>query len=49
MDNSIYSDVNFRPSRYALDLVFLPNIIVDKRIEMIDINSFITLVGIIKK
>ena len=42
-------DVNFIPSRYALDLVFLPKIIDDIRIEMIGIKSFIILVGIVKK
>ena len=45
MDNNMYRDVNFNPSRYALDLVFFPNIIDDIRIEIIGINSFITFVG----
>lgn len=44
-----YIDVNFKPSRYAFDLVLLPKIIVDVRIEMIGINNLIVLVGNIKK
>ena len=49
IDNIIYSDENFNPSRQALDLVFLPIIMDDIRIEIMGINSFITLVGIAKK
>ena len=49
MDRIIYRDVNFIPSRYAFDLVFFPNIIVDIIIDIIGINSFIILVGIVKK
>ena len=49
IDNVIQIDVNFIPSRNALDLVFFPKIIDEIKIEMIGINNFITLVGIIKK
>ena len=44
MDKNMYIDVNFNPSKYALDLVFLPNIIDDIRIEIMGINSFIIFV-----
>ena len=41
----MYIDVNFIPSRYALDLVFLPRIMDDIRMEIMSINIFITFVG----
>ena len=49
IDIMIYMDVNFIPSRYAFCFMFLPNIMVDIRIEIIGINSFISLVLNIKK
>ena len=49
IDKIIYIDVNFNPSRYALDLVFFPNIIDDIRMEIIGINNFIIFVGKIIK
>jgi len=45
IDIIIYKNVNFIPSRYALDLVFLPRIMDDIRIDIMGINNFITLVG----
>ena len=49
IDNSMYIDVNFIPSRYAFCFEFLPRIIEDTRIDIIGINSFISLVLNIKK
>ena len=45
----MYIDVNFSPSRYAFDFVFLPKINEDKIIDMIGIRILITFVGNIMK
>ena len=44
MDNIRYIVVNFNPSRYALDFVFLPSINVDKKIDIIGISILIVFV-----
>ena len=38
-DRIMYKDENFIPSRYAFDLVFLPRIIDDIRIDIIGIKQ----------
>lgn len=48
-DSMIYIDVNLIPSRYALDVTFLPNIIVDIRMDIIGIKILIKLVCVGRK
>ena len=45
IDKIMYREVNFIPSRYALDLVFLPRMIDAIRMEIMGINSLIIFVG----
>lgn len=41
----MYIEVNFSPSKYALDFVFFPKIMEDNRIDIMGIRIFIAFVG----